>query len=81
MKKKLLLRLWERAQTNYYNYLDDDELLRDYQEWFACKDTSKDISRDEIISKLILSELEWRKDESEMDLYDTIQDIKKLSVI
>ena len=81
MKKKNLLQEWENTQRKFYEYLDRDELERDYMEWFADKEKPKELTDDAIIEALIESELDYRKDDDADELTETIEHIKSLSVI
>ena len=81
MKKKYLLQDWENTQRKFYEYLDRDELERDYMEWFADKEKPKELTDDAIIEALIESELDYRKDDNADELTETIEHIKSLSII
>ena len=81
MKKKYLLQEWEHTQRKFYEYLDRDELERDYMEWFADKEKPKELTDDAIIEALIESELDYRKDDDADELTETIEHIKSLSII
>tara|TARA_R100001463_G_scaffold1738_1_gene7512 strand:- start:847 stop:1092 length:246 start_codon:yes stop_codon:yes gene_type:complete len=81
MKKKYLLQEWENTQRKFYEYLDRDELERDYMEWFADKEKPKELTDDAIIEALIESELDYRKDDNADELIETIEHIKSLSII
>jgi hypothetical protein len=81
MKKKYLLQEWENTQRKFYEYLDRDELERDYMEWFADKEKPKELTDDAIIEALIESELDYRKDDDADELTETIEHIKSLSII
>ena len=81
MKKKYLLQDWENTQRKFYEYLDRDELERNYMEWFADKEKPKELTDDAIIETLIESELDYRKDDNADELTETIEHIKSLSII
>ena len=79
--KKQLLKEWETTQEMFYNYLDFDELERDYKEWFK-----EDIKVDndnilDVIQTLINNELKIRKQNSIYELKEQIEYIKSLSRI
>jgi len=79
--KKQLLKEWETTQEMFYNYLDFDELERDYKEWFK-----EDIKVDnnnvlQVMQTLINDELEYRKQDSIHELEEHIEHIKSLSRI
>jgi len=81
MKKKYLLQEWENTQRKFYEYLDRDELERDYMEWFADKEKPEELTDDAIIEALIESELDYREDDNADELTETIEHIKSLSII
>tara|TARA_R110000787_G_scaffold82517_7_gene178329 strand:- start:16 stop:264 length:249 start_codon:yes stop_codon:yes gene_type:complete len=82
MKKKDLLQKWEQVQRSYLSYLDRDELEREYEEWFNDFGPLMDgMNNDEMISELMESELDCRRDDSIEELKETIEHIKSLSRI
>jgi len=81
MKKKYLLLEWEHTQRKFYEYLDRDELEREYLDWFNDKEEPKEMTDNSIIEALIESELDYRKDDNIKELKETIEHIKSLSRI
>tara|TARA_R100000541_G_scaffold52103_1_gene59750 strand:+ start:210 stop:470 length:261 start_codon:yes stop_codon:yes gene_type:complete len=86
MKKKDLLKEWEKVQESWYSYLDRDELEKEYNDWFFNlyvdeNSICKGMTNDKMIEELINDELENRKDDSNEELKETIEHIKSLSVI
>lgn len=84
--KKDLLKEWERVQDSWYSYLDRDELEKEYNDWFFNlyvdeNSICKSMTNDEMIKELINDELGDRKDDSNEELKETIENIKSLSVI
>jgi len=84
--KKDLLKEWERVQDSWYSYLDRDELEKEYNDWFFNlyvdeNSICKSMTNDKMIKELINDELGDRKDDSNEELKETIENIKSLSVI
>ena len=79
--KKQLLKEWETTQEMFYNYLDFDELERDYKEWFKIDIKVDNDNILDVIQTLINDELEYRKQDSICELKEHIEYIKSLSRI
>lgn len=85
MTKKNLLLVWERTQRKFYAYLDRDELEKNYTKWFKQYDNVSEsmfeypyMEKSQMIDELIEDQIEYRKDDNEYELKETIKNIKSL---
>ena len=88
MKKKNLLQDWEIVQQEYYEQYNRSEIEEKYNDWFSEYDNVSGsmfeypyMEKSEMIKELIADELDYRKDDTNEELKETIEHIKSLSVI
>ena len=83
MKKKDLLQDWEIVQREYYEKFNRSAIAELWEEWFGMNEEMQDPyqNKDEIIEELIKDELEYRKDDTNEELKETIEHIEKINLI
>tara|TARA_R110000796_G_scaffold17226_1_gene53167 strand:- start:228 stop:497 length:270 start_codon:yes stop_codon:yes gene_type:complete len=87
-EKKRLLEDWEIVHQEYYEQYNRSEIEEKYNDWFSEYDNVSGsmfeypyMEKSEMIKELIADELEYRKDDTNEELKETIEHIKSLSVI
>ena len=88
MKKKDLLQDWEIVQQEYYEKFNRSAVEEKYNDWFSLYDNVSNsmfeypyMEKSQMIDELIKDELEYRKDDTNEELKETIKHIEKLNLI
>ena len=80
MKKKDLLQDWEIVQQEYYQQFNRSEVEEKYEDWFGNYiEHYPYMEKSQMIEELIEDELEYRKDDTNEELKETIKYIEKLN--
>ena len=80
MKKKDLLQDWEIVQQEYYEQFNRSETEEKYSDWFGNDiEHYPYMEKSQMIEELIEDELEYRKDDTNEELKETISYIEKLN--